>query len=325
MYLLELVGENDRFAIAEASVAAPTIAPVATGVARAEGIDLGLAERLAFTRRVIEEVAQALTPDDLVADLEGATFDGTGTIAVRARDVRGHAGIASPDVERMVGGVLVDHGYAVDLDDPDREFRVIAAPKDGVSRWFAGWSVRKPDRTFNDRRPTRRPFKQPGTMQPDVARALVNLSQVHAGERLLDPMCGPGSILIEGALIGARIVGIDAQRHMVTGARANLDAFVPHAPANVVQGSATALPIAAADAAVFDAPYGRQSPIAADSAESLVFEALVELSSVVDRCVVVFDRPITSLARDAGWTVLDRFDLRVHRSLTRYVSVLNLS
>jgi len=135
-------------------------------------------------------------------------------------------------------------------------------------------------------------------------------------------MCGTGGILLEAGLVGARVLGVDAQQKMVRGSRENL-ADGLDGDWLVARGDARSLPVAddAVDAVVFDAPYGRQSKIEGDL-HSLVQDALAEARRVASRCVVVGDRPWAQPAHEAGWTTEAAFDRRVHRSLTRYVLVL---
>ena len=136
-------------------------------------------------------------------------------------------------------------------------------------------------------------------------------------------MCGTGGLLIEAGLLGADAVGLDAQAKMVRGARENMAAFLDGGFA-VARADATRLPLGdrTVDAVVLDAPYGRQSKIAGRSPESLVGGALEETRRVADRGVLVADRPWAALATEAGWTVAERFERPVHRSLTRHVHVL---
>jgi tRNA (guanine10-N2)-dimethyltransferase len=105
---------------------------------------------------------------------------------------------------------------------------------------------------------------------------------------------------------------------MVRGARENLRAHVPEC--SVARADATRLPLRddSVDAAVFDAPYGRQSKVVGDPIEG----ALGEVRRVAPRAVLVADRPWEDTARAAGWMVEQRFERRVHRSLVRHVHVL---
>ncbi|XVH32930.1 TIGR01177 family methyltransferase [Haloferacaceae archaeon DSL9] len=321
MYCLELGGEDDAFAACEAAAAATAVEVVAPGLAVARGIRPDRIRTLAYTRTASELVARTSPAiEDAALALEAANIDRTGSVAVRARDVRSRTGISTREAERTLGSVLVDRGFAVDLGDPDHELRVLF----GADCCLVGWLAVESRRDFGDRRPTDRPFFQPGSMDPLDARALVNIAGGGPAETVLDPMCGTGGVLLEAGLVGARTIGIDAQRKMVRGARRNLDAFVD-GDAHVVRGDATRLPLPddSVDAVVFDAPYGRQSKIARHRLADLVSGALSEARRVGPRAVVVADRSWDAAAEAAGWTVERRFERRVHRSLVRHVHVLD--
>jgi tRNA (guanine10-N2)-dimethyltransferase len=324
VYGLELAGEDDAFAAREAAcaVTAGAVDRVAPGLATAHGVSLDRLRTLAYTRRAVALLGRCPAAVDAARLLvETARIERTGTVAVRARDVRATAGVDTRRAERELGAVLVDRGFAVDLDDPDHELRALFAADTCLVGWLAAESVRD----YGDRRPTDRPFFQPGSMSPLDARALANLAGAAPGRTLLDPMCGTGGVLIEAGLAGARPIGVDAQSKMVRGARRNLRAYLDRSgDAALLRGDATRLPTAAdaADGVVFDAPYGRQSKIASHDLADLVGGALVEARRVAPRAVVVADRSWRAAAVRAGWTVETTFERPVHRSLTRHVHLL---
>jgi len=321
VYALELAGEDDAFAACEARSAAAGVGVVAPGLATAGAIDPDAIHGLAYTRRASERIGRAgAGVDAAVAALSAAPIDRTGTVAVRARDVRGLTGVSTSDAERRLGRALVDRGFGVDLDDPDHELRALFSEGVCLLGWLAAESVRD----FGSRRPTDRPFVQPGGMAPLDARALANVAGAGPGRRLLDPMCGTGGVLIEAGLVGAETVGLDAQAKMVRGTRRNLRAYAD-APFEVCRGDAAALPFEddAVDGVVFDAPYGRQSKVARHDPAALVTGALAEAARVAPRAVVVADREWRETAVDAGWEPAALFERPVHRSLTRYVHVLD--
>jgi tRNA (guanine10-N2)-dimethyltransferase len=322
VYLLEFAGEDDPFAVAEARVAAGGVEAVAPGVGLARTLDRERARTLAYTRHASELLGRCEGGvDAAVRLLEAAGIDRGGMVAVRAEDARGSAGADTRSAERVLGTALVERGFEIDLETPDHELRAVFA--DGEC--FLGWWLASSVRDFATRKPTDRPFFQPGSMDPLLARALVNLAGVAPGDALLDPMCGTGGVLIEAGLVGARPLGLDAQAKMVRGTRRNLAASLDERDDfAVVRGDAARLPFrdGAAAAAVFDAPYGRQSKIEGASVRSLVGDALAECRRVAARAVVVGDRSWAGAARRAGWTVEDAFRRRVHRSLTRHVLVL---
>ena len=326
MYVLEFAGTDDAFAAREAAHAATAIETVGPGLATARGISPDRLRGLAFTRAADELVARTDSDVDAArAALEVATIDREGTVAVRARDARGTTGVDTQSVERELGAALVARGFEVDLDEPDHELRALftrSDDEDGIC--LLGWLAVESVRDYGDRAPTDRPFFQPGSMDPMLARALVNLAGAGPGKTVLDPMCGTGGILIEAAAVGASVLGSDAQPKMVRGAARNLASEIPDTDWGVVRADATRLPLPddAVDAAVFDTPYGRQSTIQGEGPTQLVAAALAEARRVAGRAVVVGDRDLTEIAEDAGWSLNGRFERRVHRSLVRHVHVL---
>jgi tRNA (guanine10-N2)-dimethyltransferase len=322
VYVLELGGQDDEFAAFEAESAASGVETIAPGLATARGVTDRL-RHLAFTHSASELLGRCdPNVESARTLLEATTLQRTGTVAVRAEDVRGRTGVDTQRAERVLGQVLVDRGFAVDLEDPDHELRVLFAGEGSAGTCAVGWLAAESVRDFGERKPTDRPFFQPGSMDPLLARALVNIAGAREGATVLDPMCGTGGILIEAGLVGARVLGVDAQRKMVTGSKRNL-ADALDGDWGVARGDARSLPVAddAVDAVVFDAPYGRQSKIEGDL-HDLLSEALTEARRVAPRCVVVGDRPWARTASGAGWTTEAAFQRRVHRSLTRYVLVL---
>ncbi|GAB3682645.1 TIGR01177 family methyltransferase [Salinarchaeum chitinilyticum] len=356
MYWLEFAGEDDPFAALEATAAASDVSILAPGIATARAIVADRAAGLAMTRAVGSVVGHTdASVESARALLETAAIDREGTVAVRARDVRGSASIDTQRAERELGGVLTDRGFAVDLDDPDHVLRALfangelardpanrdagedplsveaagriglAGSADDADVCLLGWVDVERDATFGDRAPTDRPFFQPGSMDPALARALVNLAGARPGATIVDPMCGTGGIVLEASLVGSRVVGVDAQQKMVRGTRENLGELAPaDGDWEVVRGDARRLPLAAdaADGLVVDVPYERQSAVAADDLDDLVEGALSAASGVAPRAIVVADRSWVDAAESAGWTVECVHRRRVHRSLVRSIHLL---
>jgi tRNA (guanine10-N2)-dimethyltransferase len=324
VYALELAGDHDALAILEAASAASDVRAFAPGVAIAETVQVDRVRQLAFTRRASEVLVHgegALTA--ATAALSSVDHDRTGSVAVRARDVRGTAEVDTQAAERALGRELVEAGFEVDLDSPSHELRACFAD----DHWVLGWLIAESRRDYGQRRPTDRPFFQPGGMAPLLARALANIA---IGARspqditVLDPMCGTGGILAEASLVGAPVIGGDAQTEMVRGTRRNLGEVVSPDRFDVLQVDAASLPFqaGAVEAIVFDAPYGRQSRVAGHEAGPLVSAALREAHRVAPRAVVVGDHPLEETARAAGWTIRRTLSRPVHGSLTRHIHLL---
>jgi len=60
------------------------------------------------------------------------------------------------------------------------------------------------------------------SISPRLAKIMINLSEVKKGERLLDPFCGIGIILMEALIQGINVIGIDNDKKAIQGALKNL-------------------------------------------------------------------------------------------------------
>jgi tRNA (guanine6-N2)-methyltransferase len=114
--------------------------------------------------------------------------------------------------------------------------------------------------------------ERPGSLKPSVAAAMLRLADVKAGMQLLDPCCGAGTILIEGALMGADARGGDLDSAAVDAARAN--AAAAGVSLWLEQWDARALPLAGetVDCIVTNLPWGRQ--VAVDDELSAFYSAV---------------------------------------------------
>ena len=289
-------------------------------IIEAEDLDLEmLGKRLALTHRIIEVLAicDASTPGSLAEAASSIPLPRK-KYKVRARRIKDSLPKAD-EVEREVGRYLFRRGYQADLKNPEMVLRAIIT--DG--KIIIGLEAAKTDRSsFEGRRPHLKPFFHPGVLMPRMARSLVNISQVRAGERLLDPFAGTCGILIEACLIGIEGVGIEVQSRLVKGASCNLSGL----ECSLILGDAKRLPFhdSCLDGAVLDTPYGRSAKIEAESKEHLLVESLSELYRVVKpdrRMIILADRPIDGLLTDAGFEILQKHTDRVHRSLTRHIFI----
>jgi tRNA (guanine10-N2)-dimethyltransferase len=283
----------------------------------AESLDFeALGRRLAMTHSIIEVMAvcnaqlEDLTKAATRIDMPAKSY------RIRAKRIK-HAAMPGDVVEKEVGRALFRRGFRADLKSPEIELRAVITG----DKIVLGQEIARPDRSgFESRRPHLKPFFHPGVLMPRMARALVNLSQAMPGVRLLDPFAGTGGILVEACLIGIKGIGIDVQKRLIRGARANIACL----DCSLMIGDAKRLPFKdeSIDAAVLDTPYGRSALIEASSKESLLSESLKELFRVLKpsrQMVIVADRPIEDYILRAGFDVLQWHTDRVHRSLIRHI------
>jgi tRNA (guanine10-N2)-dimethyltransferase len=211
--------------------------------------------------------------------------------------------LRAPDV--WIRGVITDGGFFV------------------FSRDFAT------DRTvFAKRRPKSRPFFHPGVLEPKLGRAFVNLSRVRGGDTFLDPFCGTGGFLIEGGLMGLKVVGMDLDAKMVRGAARNLRHY--SIEAGLIHGDARRIPLNRADGIATDPPYGRGTSTMGGDVKQILEDFLLGASSLLDKGKIICTAaPIeldpSALARRSGYEVREEHRMRVHKSLTRSIVVAERS
>ncbi|MEN6610966.1 MAG: methyltransferase domain-containing protein [Methanoregulaceae archaeon] len=285
-------------------------------VAIGECQDFPVTDRFAFTHLVMEYLGECGPyRDDVEKLLASLSLESDRPFAGRVKKVEDCEITASASgLERLIGSCIRG---PVSLSRPEEEYRLVCSE----DRCYLGRVIGRIDRgAYNARRPGDRPFFHPGVMMPRTARALVNLALVQPGETLLDPFCGTGGILIEGELLGARTIGMDMDRFMIRGCRKNIGS------SDLVRSDAIQLPLRSRtiDAVVTDLPYGQSVSIRAETMEHLYENSLAEIHRVLKpgkRAVVVTHRDI-SVPAGRYFSVLQKHDQRVHKSLTRRILVL---
>lgn len=284
-----------------------------------------ITERLAMSHHILKVVGITENVQAEILRLAEA-FESSGyikegqTFVVRAKRIKHYVDYPGEYLEQKIGGAIYRKGFRANLKKPDVEFRVILS-----QMAVLGTLLSSIDRSaYEARTPQNKPFFYPGVLMPRVARALTNLSGIKPGEIFMDPFCGTAGILVEAGLIGAKVIGVDAQEKLITGARMNLEAFKVEYV--LMEGDACRVPLKAAtvDAVVTDPPYGRSAAILAESLEELYSCSFMEIQRVLKPgaiAVVVSDKEVLDFGKKAGLEVLERYTQRVHRSLTRIITV----
>ena len=253
---------------------------------------------------------------------------GSESFAVRSARIGGVTKtISRVNLERDIGAVVKESvpRLRVQLKDPDLTFVCILYE----SKFLFGLSgFKKPSGLMAPRRPRKRPIFHPSTMPPKIARCMVNLARAKPGSNFLDPFCGVGGILIEAAVIGCNVAGVDMSRRMLRGARKNLKYFGLDA-LGYVNGDARTPPIARVDAIATDPPYGRGSSTMGVKMSTLIKEFLSQASSLLKKdshlCMAMpAEVDVENYAHDGGLVAVEQHLVRVHRSLTRRFVVLRI-
>lgn len=220
--------------------------------------------------------------------------------------------ITTPDVAKIIAAALTNpKGNA---ESPSLHVFAYITEKNSV----ASIPVYQNDKTFNERKPQHRPAFHPASINPKLARALVNLSGISKGV-VLDPFCGVGGILIEAGLMGLYCKGADISTEMIEKAQTNLDHY-KITRYSLTKHDATTLE-ESADVIVTDLPYGRSTK---SISPTLYKEFLKHARILVRTAVVVFPSTtdVDKEVEETGWKIEARYNYYMHRSLSKIITVL---
>jgi tRNA G10 N-methylase Trm11 len=168
---------------------------------------------------------------------------------------------------------------------------------------------------FGSRKAHNLPGHHPTTMDPKVARAMINLTGT---DSFHDPCCGSGGIVIEGVLAGKHATGADIMQPMVNRAQANAEFLGVKAQFVVADVLAdTAL----YDALVTDLPYGRNATLSADK-EQFYTDFFMHAQELTQVLIVGTNVDVATYVKDTRWNIQRTFDIYVHKSLTRKITIL---
>ena len=205
----------------------------------------------------------------------------------------------------------------VDLDSPEREFRLIRYG-DGFLLAEVLYDVERS--AMEARKVARRPFSMPISLHPKLARALVNLSRCPRGGRILDPFCGTGGIAIEAARLGMKVFASDLLEKMVRGTSSVLDHYGLRAETFEADIGDVARRVGTVDAIATDPPYGRAASTRGESIASLYRRAFAAFREVLPRggfaAVVLPSEEAISIGEEF-LRLEEAHTLRVHRTLDR--------
>ena len=220
------------------------------------------------------------------------------TIAVRTSKMGNMGDFRATPIQSEIGAILFERGWEINLKDPDIEIMIHYCgnpenplPPDSteLDQPFFVWGIissKGPGgHSFQTRSPTERSFFKPVSLDPRLARAMVNLCYTHgkAPSFIVDPFCGTGGIAIESAMVGIPVFASDLDQEMVNGTIKNLndiefDGDIVVQSCNAVNINEKLGTIEGA-AHAFDPPYGRNSWTSGDGIQILT-ETIFSLSSV---------------------------------------------
>ena len=284
-----------------------------------------LVKRLGYTHEVHELILKT-NVDALEGDVSAIDWSGyiDETFAVRVKRIRSE--IDTVGYERKLGTLILDNcdNIKVNLSKPKTLVRVAAF---GDNLYVGIERIKLNKKHFEDSKPHKRPFFYPGSMNPKLARCMVNLSRIKEGELLLDPFCGTGGILIEAGLIGCKVVGSDVYWKMKNGTAINLDYY------GITDYRTFHLDVRElkmyekVSSVVTDPPYGISTStgdVDGDEIFKEFFKAIYD--NMKDDAYLCMASPhyvdLKPMVNEVGFEIVEQYGIKMHRSLTRIISVI---
>lgn len=287
--------------------------------------------RAAFTRLTAQEVfiCNATNSDiaKAVAKIDFKNYLSKGeSFAVRVTRIKNYADneINTMALEKTLGKIILENAKEakVNLKHPEKTFvGIVTNEKLAFGLKLTEMTIK----TYSERRPRKKPFFHPSAMPSKLARCMVNLAHGKTGALMLDPFCGTGSSLIEGALVGCRVLGVDAQMRMVKGSRKNLKHFRVSVE-GLLLADARKLPLNMVDCVVTDPPYGKSASTLKSTTRALVIDVLASSHALINigqRVCIASPKTlnISRLGVTLGYKHVESHFAYVHRTLTREICV----
>ena len=284
-----------------------------------------LTKRLGYTHEVHELIHKSSvdTIDEDVSLIDWHKYIDE-NFAVRVK--RFNSKVDTVAAERKIGSLILDNcdDIKVKLKEPNSLIRVVAFEN---TLYIAIERIKLNKKHFVESKPHKRPFFYPGSMSPKLARCMVNLSRVKAGQLLLDPFCGTGGILIEAGLIGCKVVGSDIYWKMKNGAAINLDYFgiTDYRAFNIDVRELKMYEKVAS--VVTDPPYGISTSTGDIEGNDIFKEFFISIyDNMKDDAYLCMASPhyvdLKPIADEIGFDIVEQYGIKMHRSLTRIISVI---
>ena len=194
----------------------------------------------------------------------------------------------------------------IDVKHPDHQIYIF-----GIGKELVGKLVYENKDKFENRKAHNRPNNHPTSIDPRIARAMVNLAD---SNKLIDPFCGSGGLLIEGALTKKEMKGYDNDLNQIQRAKANLKHYNLKCELKCQDSTKKVF----TENIVTDLPYGKNSKLI--QANSNLIEWLFKNKS--PKMIICYNKKI---GIRKGWKLYKIFSIKVHKSLTRYIHIYHNS
>lgn len=317
----------------------PGIVELEVDADKEEIIELG--SHLGYTHEILITIDKT-TPEKLAETIENIEWDKiiNDTFKVRVKRM-GNGDVDKDGIERNIGGCIQDKcQMRVSLDNAVHTIKLVYTDPKTVTNEFkekrvTGYNkvivtellVQQDKKHFFDNKPHKRPYFHPGSMSPKLALCMVNLAHTKSGDTVLDPFCGTGGILIEAGDLDTTLIASDLERCMYEGTKLNL-AHEGFENFKVYWEDVRKLEIdETVDAVAMDPPYGISTTLGGEDTKKLYMEALIAIEKhLKDDGYICMASPhyidMYEVVENTPLKILEQHSIRMHKSLTRIITVL---
>ena len=217
---------------------------------------------------------------------------------------------------------LLSHLH-VDLNSPNHTFTYLFTP----NSVFLCEKLFKNSKDYLKRMPKLRPISKPYTLKSDMARAGINLLQLQENETLLDPFCGIGGILLEGANMKLSTIANDINAQDIRHLKTNFKYFKFPLPQLFQEDAQTQfLEKNSVMGIISDIPYGKSSRKCGTKLYENFLKNATNILQKNRRMVIIYAN-FTHFKELALQYFEEVFEIEeyINKSMTRYILVLKNS
>jgi len=202
-------------------------------------IDLKIADRLSFTKKIGQILIAADNEDELIKKI--AENNDVPNLYKDNFAFRKHIDdniLKSTEVElaECIGlriNEISKTKINVNLTNPRTLFELFYFDK----KFYLTYNIWTNKEDYKERYPHKRKIFLPISLKPKLARALVNIGSTNKKYRVIDPFCGTGGILIEACLMYIKAQGNDIDERMIEASNQNIKQAC-NTKINIEQGDA---------------------------------------------------------------------------------------
>jgi tRNA (guanine10-N2)-dimethyltransferase len=303
---------------------------------------MNFGSHLGYTHEILTTLDKT-TPDNLEESVKKIEWSNIieGSFKVRVKRM-GNGDVDKDKIERNIGGYIKqDCQMKVSLDNAEHTIKLVYTNPKTITNEFkeerileyqkviiTELLIEQDKKHFFDNKPHKRPYFHPGSMSPKLALCMVNLAHVKEGDTVMDPFCGTGGILIEAGDLNTKLIASDLEKCMYEGTKLNL-AHEGFKDFKVYWEDVRKLDIdETVDAVAMDPPYGISTTLAGEDTKKLYTEALIAIEKhLKDDGYICMASPhyidMEEVVAKTPLKILEQHAIRMHKSLTRIITVLN--